>query len=64
MEGMEDNPFQMDSFVRYDNNFGDYSPKKVLENLGEDMPVIFDSSFNKNSTDDNASDYQHFLLFP
>ena len=31
--------------------------KKVLENIGKDIPVTFDSSSYKNLTDDNASDY-------
>ena len=34
--------------------------KKVLENLCKDIPVIFDSSSDKNSTDyNNASDYDN-----
>ena len=32
---------------------------KVLENIREDIPVTFDSSSNKNSTDDDASDYDN-----
>ena len=33
--------------------------KKVLENIHEDISVTFDNSFNKNSTDDNVSDYDN-----
>ena len=54
--------FQMDSFDSSDNNFEDHlrrKSKKVLENIGEDIPVTFDSSSYKNSTDDNASDYNN-----
>ena len=49
----------MDSFDSSDNNFEDYSPKKVLENVCEDIQVTFDSSHEKNSPDDNASDYNN-----
>ena len=49
----------MDSFDRSDNNFEDYSPKKVLENVHEDIPVTFDSSSYKKSTDHNTSDYDN-----
>ena len=54
--------FQMDSFDSSDNNFEDYSPKKVqeiLENVCEDITVTFDSISYKNSTDNNASDYDN-----
>ena len=50
--------FQMDSFDSSDNNLRRKS-KKVLENIGEDIPVTFDSSSYKNSTDDNTSDYNN-----
>ena len=60
MDGREEDLFQKDSFDSSDNNFKDYSLKKVhesLENVCEDIPVTFDSSSNENSTDYNASDY-------
>ena len=59
MDGIEDDLFQMDSFNSSDNNFEDYFSKKVLENIGDDIPVTFDSSSYKNSTDVNASDYDN-----
>ena len=60
MDGIEDDLFQIDSFNSSDNNFKDHfskEVKKVFENVGKDIPVTFDSSSYKNSTDDNASDY-------
>ena len=57
MDGIEDDLFQIDSFDRSDNNFEDYSSKKVIENISKDIPVTFYCSSDKNSTNDNASDY-------
>ena len=47
MDSREDNLFQKDSFDSSDNNFEDIPQRKfmkVLENVGEDIPVTFDSS--------------------
>ena len=64
MDGIEDNLLLMDSFNRSDNNLKDYSPKKVLENVHEDIAVTFDSSSDKNSNDDDPSDYDNPGLMP
>ena len=63
MDRIEDELLQMDSFDRFDNNFENYSPKKVKENVREDIPVTFDSSSYKKLTDDNTSDYDNPGLY-
>ena len=57
MDGIEDDLFQMDSFDSSVNNFEDYSQKKVQESFS--IPVTIDSSYYKNSTNNNASDYNN-----
>ena len=62
MDGIENDLFQMYSFDSSNNNLEDYSPKKfrkVFENLLENIPVTFDTSSYKNSSDDNSTDYDN-----
>ena len=64
-DDIEEDLFQMDSFNSSDNNSKIILRrkfKKVLENVCEDIPVTFDSSSYKTSTDDNASDYDNLGL--